>query len=176
MSESLSPRSFNDDFTEYQYDAVIDSPVGRLGLIARGDALARIDFALPDTPLQAPQAPLLLEAARQLAQWFADPYFEFDLPLKLTGSHHELAVWEQIAQIPCGQTRTYAEIAAAIGSVARAVGGACGQNPIPLVIPCHRVVAANGVGGFNAHRGGVDWVPIKRQLLLKETRDLFSDL
>ncbi len=174
MSES--PRTFNDDFTEYHYDAVIDSPVGRLGLIARDEALVRIDFTLPDTPLRAPQNSLLLETARQLALWFADPHFAFDLPLKLEGSAHERAVWEEIARIPCGETRTYAEIAAAVGSVARAVGGACGQNPVPLVIPCHRVVAANGVGGFNAHRGGVDWVPIKRRLLLKETPDLFSDL
>ncbi|WP_188704240.1 methylated-DNA--[protein]-cysteine S-methyltransferase [Silvimonas iriomotensis] len=173
---SDSPRTFNDDFSEYHYDAVIDSPVARLGLIARQGALARIDFTLPDTPLQPPQDPLLIEAARQLQAWFADPNFVFDLPLKLSGSAHEMAVWEQIAQIPCGETRTYADIATAIGSVARAVGGACGQNPVPLIIPCHRVVAASGVGGFNAHRGGVDWVPIKRQLLLKETRDLFSDL
>jgi methylated-DNA-[protein]-cysteine S-methyltransferase len=174
MSEA--PRSFDNDFSEYHYHAVIDSPVARLGLIARDGALTRIDFLTPDTPLQAPQDPLLIEAARQLALWFADPHFVFDLPIQLAGSAHEQAVWAQIAQIGCGETRTYAQIAEAIGSVARAVGGACGQNPLPIVIPCHRVVAANGVGGFNAHRGGVDWVPIKRLLLLKETRDLFSDL
>ena len=84
-------------------------------------------------------------ACVQLQFYLDDPAFAFDLPLQLAGTRHQLAVWEAMQAIPAGETRTYGELAKAIGSSARAVGGACGANPIPLVVPCHRVVGARRV-------------------------------
>lgn len=150
------------------FDAVIVSPVGKLGLREEGGFLVRIEFLESQAAVLAPQTGLLREAQRQLAAWFADPSFRFDLPYRLDGSEFRRRVWAQIATIPCGEVRTYAEIAHAIHSAPRPVGGACGANPLPLLIPCHRVVAANGLGGFNARRGGLDWLPIKQWLLKHE--------
>lgn len=150
------------------FDAVIASPVGNLGLREEGGFLVGIEFLGPQVAVLAPQTALLRETQRQLAVWFVDPAFPFDLPLRFNGTEFRCNVWAQIAAIPCGEVRTYADIAHALHSAPRPVGGACGANPLPLVIPCHRVVAMNGLGGFNAKRGGQDWLPIKRWLLAHE--------
>lgn len=165
-------RPYNPD----HYQAVIDAPCSRIGLGAEGDALVRIDFVLPTVALQAPQSAILREAASQIAAYLQDPSFRFDLPHRLQGSEHQRKVWQRIAAIPSGEVIRYADLAHDIHSVPRAVGGACGANPLPLMIPCHRVVAANGLGGFNARRNGVDWLPVKRWLLKHEgvLRDWFD--
>lgn len=150
------------------FDAVIASPVGFLGLSAQADALTRIEFLGAAGSPVAPTSPALREAASQLAAYFADPSFCFDLPYRLAGTEFRRQVWAQIAAIPSGEVRSYADLARALHSAPRPVGGACGANPLPLLIPCHRVVAANGLGGFNAKRGGQDWLPIKRWLLAHE--------
>lgn len=150
------------------YDAVIASPVGALGLQEQNGLLVGIEFLGEQTELRAPQGALLQETQRQLAAWFADPAFQFDLPYTLDGTDFRRRVWTQIAAIPCGEVRTYADLARTLHTSPRPVGGACGANPLPLVIPCHRVVAVHGLGGFNARRGGVDWLPIKRWLLTNE--------
>lgn len=149
-------------------EAIINSPVGFLRLAARGEALTHVDFLGPESQLRAPQTPVLREAAAQLAAYFTDPHFHFSVPYQLEGTAFRQRVWAQIAAIPSGQVLTYADIAKALVSAPRPVGGACGANPLPLVIPCHRVVAANGLGGFNARRGDRDWLPIKRWLLAHE--------
>ena len=98
-----------------------------------------------------------------------DPRFVFDLPLRLAGTRHRLAVWEAMQSIAAGRTRTYGELAAELGSSARAVGGACGANPIPLVVPCHRVIAAHGgLGGFMGEKREGFELGIKRWLLEHE--------
>jgi methylated-DNA-[protein]-cysteine S-methyltransferase len=97
-----------------------------------------------------------------------DPAFEFGLPLAPAGTHFQRRVWARIAAIPSGQTLSYGEVAAAIGSGPRAVGNACGANPYPIVVPCHRVVAANhGLGGFARNSGGF-LLDIKKWLLRHE--------
>ncbi|GLS03699.1 methylated-DNA--protein-cysteine methyltransferase [Chitiniphilus shinanonensis] len=150
------------------YDAIVPSLIGPLGLCATEQWLGLIDFLPPDAPLHPPQTPLLREVARQIAAYGADPAFRFDLPYRLEGTPHQRAVWERIAAIPLGEIVRYAEIAWQVGSSARAVGTACGRNPLPIVIPCHRVVAKQGLGGFNANRNGVDWGPLKYKLLVHE--------
>ncbi|MDR3412835.1 MAG: methylated-DNA--[protein]-cysteine S-methyltransferase [Formivibrio sp.] len=150
------------------FDAVIASPVGNLGLREENGLLVGIEFLVPQVTALAPQSELLRETKHQLAAWFADPAFRFDLPYRLDGTEFRRRVWGQIAAIPCGEVRTYADIAHNLHSAPRPVGGACGANPLPLLIPCHRVVAVNGLGGFNARRGGQDWLPIKRWLLAHE--------
>jgi methylated-DNA-[protein]-cysteine S-methyltransferase len=131
---------------------VIAAPFGRLGiqteLVDASLMLSKIDYLAPDVSLLSPQNQLAKEVARQCKTYFRNPQFQFDLPLKPTGTIHQQKVWNQIREIPAGMSRTYGEIAKDIQSGSRAVGTACGANPYPLITPCHRVVSAQGIGGF----------------------------
>lgn len=109
---------------------------------------------------------LLLRAREQLQAYFDGEITGFDLPLAPVGSPYRRRVWAALCAIPYGQTRTYQEIAAAAGGVARSVGGANGANPLPVLIPCHRVVGASGLGGYS----GGDGLDTKRHLLSLEAR------
>lgn len=156
--------------TPERFDAVVAAPGFSLGIRCAGaDWIEGIEF-LPAQAAQAARTPLAAEAARQLAAWLADPGFAFGLPLKPSGTAFQRRVWQQIATIPCGTTRTYGEVARTLHNAPRAVGQACGANPFPLVVPCHRVVAANGeLGGFNRQGRGF-LVDVKRWLLAHEQR------
>jgi methylated-DNA-[protein]-cysteine S-methyltransferase len=112
------------------------------------------------------ETPLLLSARDQLEQYFDGERQSFDLPLAPHGTPYQRRVWDALLAIPYGQTRTYSEIAAVAGGVSRSVGGANSRNPIPIVIPCHRVLAATGLGGFS----GGDGLETKRRLLHLENR------
>ena len=148
------------------YDAVIDSPLGRLGIEAR-QALTSIDFVSARTPLQSPRGVLARRVCAQLRAYFDDPGYRFDLPLAPLGSDFRQKVWRALQRIPAGRVRRYGELAAQLSSAARAVGGACRANPVPIVIPCHRVVAASGLGGFMGVTKGRA-MTIKRWLLKHE--------
>ncbi|HVE49741.1 MAG TPA: methylated-DNA--[protein]-cysteine S-methyltransferase, partial [Casimicrobiaceae bacterium] len=107
-------------------------------------------------------------AVREIQRYLADAQFRFGVPLAADGTPFQHRVWEAIGAIPVGESRTYAEIARAVRSSARAVGGACGRNPIALVVPCHRVVGSRGaLGGFMNARDG-EAIDIKRWLLVHE--------
>ncbi len=149
------------------YAAIIQAPFGALGLRTRGDHLSGIDFLPPDHPLKAPDTGLALRAARRLAAYFSDPATVFDLPIEPAGTPFRQAVWQTIRSIGCGQTRTYGELAAILHSAPRAVGQALGDNPLPIVVPCHRVVGKRGLGGF-AHASSGYSLDIKRWLLRHE--------
>ena len=99
--------------------------------------------------------PLLKEAKRQMDAYFDGTLEEFDLPLKVEGTPFQKQVWREMLKIPAGRTRTYGDIAKRLNASAQSVGTACGRNRFPVVIPCHRVVAANGLGGYSG-AGGVD--------------------
>lgn len=99
--------------------------------------------------------PLLLEAAAQLVAYFDDPALGFDLPLKVEASEFQQRVCDAMLAIPLGETRTYGELSKDLGVPAQAIGQGCGGNPIPVIIPCHRVLGANGLGGFSG-LGGVE--------------------
>jgi methylated-DNA-[protein]-cysteine S-methyltransferase len=135
------------------------SPVGRLRLDEEDGSLAAIRW--DDSLAAGNGSPLLIEAARQLEAYFDRRLTHFDLPLTPVGSPFDQRVWQAMRQIPHGQTRTYGELAMEVGSAPRAVGGACGRNPIPIVIPCHRILARNGFGGYSGGAG----LPTKRCLL-----------
>lgn len=141
--------------------AAIDSPIGRLTISASEAAIASIAWA--DDPQGEPNG-LLLEACRQLKAYFDGRLTAFDLPLMPAGSAFDQRVWAAMQQIPYGQTRRYGELAMAVGSAPRAIGGACGRNPIPIVIPCHRVLASGGLGGYS---GGAGLVTKQRLLGLE---------
>jgi methylated-DNA-[protein]-cysteine S-methyltransferase len=126
------------------------SPIGRLTIEEADDCVVAIGWG------HGPASDgnrLLAEAARQLAAYFAGGLREFDLPLRPVGSLFELRVWAAMQEIPYGETRSYGDLAASVGSAPRAVGRACGRNPIPIVIPCHRVLAKGGIGGYSGAGG-----------------------
>lgn len=148
------------------YDAVIATPLGRLGINAVA-ALTNIDFVSARTPLKKARTPVANKVCTQLKAYFSDSRTRFDLPLAAAGSDFQQRAWRALRRIPSGQARSYGELARKIKSAPRAVGGACRANPIPIVVPCHRVVAATGLGGFmGATRGRA--MDIKRWLLKHE--------
>lgn len=152
------------------YQAVLAAPGFCLGVQCSDDEVTGIDFLEP-RPEQAPTTPLAAEAVRQLRAYLADPGFVFGLPLKPAGTFFQRRVWEQIAAIPNGQAHTYGQLAKQLNNAPRAVGQACGANPYPVVVPCHRVVATGGgLGGFARERGGF-LLDVKRWLLAHEGID-----
>ncbi|HPT50655.1 MAG TPA: methylated-DNA--[protein]-cysteine S-methyltransferase [Accumulibacter sp.] len=151
------------------YQAIVVAPGFCVGIRCDDDALSRIVF-LPPGPEIAPQNKLADQAARQLATYLANADAAFDLPLRPSGTPFQRRVWEQIAAIPTHQTRTYGEIAKILANAPRAVGQACGANPFPVVVPCHRVLASGGgLGGFARQSGGF-LLEVKRWLLAHEHR------
>lgn len=131
----------------------LHSPVGDLTVSEDDGAIVSVDWGWG--ALQT-ETPLLVEAKRQLDLYFDGDLETFDLPLRPHGSAFRKQVWDAMLRIPYGSTETYGKIAAEVGVPARAVGGACGANPIPIIIPCHRVLAANGGMGGYSGEGGVE--------------------
>lgn len=130
--------------------ACLDSPFGPLTLVEEGGCIAALQWGR----LGGEGSPLLDEAMAQLAAYFDRSLTAFDLPLDW-GTGLQAQVRRAMAAIPLGETRTYGDIARQVGAPAQAVGQACGANPIPILIPCHRVLGRNGLGGFSAP-GGVE--------------------
>lgn len=151
------------------YQAKLKAPFGVLGIHCSGDALTGIDF-LPanEKPQQAGNA-LAATICEQLLRYLENPDAQFSVPLELNGTAHQQKVWQAMLAIPRGKTRSYGELAAELKSCAQAVGQACGANPIPIIIPCHRVVGKAGLGGFAHHASGGP-LDIKRWLLAHEQR------
>ena len=152
------------------FQACLRAPFGTVGISATDTHVTGIRYLSPEVPALAPKRnTIAFLACVQLQSYLDNPGFVFDLPMKLTGTRHQLSVWEAMCAIPAGETRTYGELAKSIGSSARAVGGACGANPLPIVVPCHRVVGANGsLGGFMGARQEGFELSIKRWLLAHE--------
>lgn len=138
------------------------SPFGDLSLFEEDDHLIVLEWG------QAPQGketPLLKEAKSQLQAYFKGERQSFDLPLKPQGTPFQQKVWTEMRKIPFGETRTYGDLSTSLGSHPRAIGGACGRNPLPILIPCHRVVGANGhLTGYSGGEG----VETKEKLLKME--------
>ena len=149
------------------YQAKLPTPFGMLGICCEADTLTDIDFLESDATPQSPSQAFAREVCRQLQAYFIDPNFHFNLSLKLNGTAHQTKVWRAISAIPPGQTRNYGDLATLLASSPRAVGQACGSNPIPIIIPCHRVVSKSGIGGFIHQRAG-NALDIKHWLLAYE--------
>jgi methylated-DNA-[protein]-cysteine S-methyltransferase len=152
------------------FQACVRTPFATLGVTTTATHVTGIRFLAPSVPAKAPpRDSLAYLACVQLQAYLEDPRRGFELPLALAGTRHRLQVWEAMQRIACGKTRTYGELAAELRSSARAVGGACGANPIPVVVPCHRVVAAGrSIGGFMGSRAEGFELGIKRWLLEHE--------
>ena len=148
----------------------LHTPLGEVTISEDGGAIVAIDWG---RGRDQEATPLLRQARDQLQEYFDAKRMSFDLPLAPVGSDFQKRVWAALCAIPPGETRSYADIARAVGSAPRAVGGANGANPIPLFIPCHRVIAADGsLGGYS----GGDGPATKRYLLDLESRALFLPL
>jgi methylated-DNA-[protein]-cysteine S-methyltransferase len=153
--------------TTATYTMPLDTPVGRLVLESDGDVL--VGLWLPNSGMRArgdggDAPPLLKDAATQLEEYFAQERTGFDIPMELDGTQFQREVWAELSRIPYGETISYGELARRVGRPRgpRAVGQANGKNPIAIIVPCHRVVAGNGIGGYG---GGL---PLKRALLTLE--------
>jgi len=156
------------------YDVVLQFPKMKVAVVTRDGRVAEIRTLAQATPSRSPRNALAERAARQLERYRDDPDAAFDLPLRIEGTAFQRGVWEAMRAIPRGRTRTYGELARELGGEARAVGQACGDNRLPIVIPCHRVVAADGIGGF-AHATDGYLIEAKRWLLLHEAQaDAFA--
>jgi methylated-DNA-[protein]-cysteine S-methyltransferase len=153
----------------------LESPIGKLLIAGDHEAILQINFAKngkpakPEGEWQESQRGPVAQAVRQLREYFAGARTEFDLPLAPHGTEFQRSVWRRLQEIPYGETISYGELARRVGNpkASRAVGAANGQNPIPIVIPCHRVIGANGkLTGFG---GGL---PTKQALLALEAHQL----
>lgn len=142
------------------------SPFGALGIHA-DEALWSIDFLSAQVRARPPRNALAREVCAQLKAYFRDAQFKFDLPLDLIGTEYQQRVWRALQRIPSGKILSYGRLAMRLDSGARAVGGACRANPVPIVVPCHRVVATQGLGGFMGAQAG-HAMDIKRWLLAHE--------
>lgn len=150
------------------YQAKLAAPFAVLGVRIEEDWLTDIEYLPPDTPLLAPRTALAREVCDQLQAYLDDPDFVFDLSMHIGGTVHQRRVWRAIQDIPAGKTRSYGDIAVELHSAPRAVGQACGANRLPIVIPCHRVIAKSGaLGGFMNASDGMP-MDIKRWLLRHE--------
>jgi len=152
-----------------QYPLVMDSPLGRLGIQVVNQQIHRIDYLAGSTPLRAVSSVFERRVVQQLGTYFDYPGVTFTVPYVLAGTPFQQRVWLALTRIPAGETLTYGELAASLDSGARAVGNACRRNPVPIIVPCHRVVAANGIGGYAGSTAG----PVlarKRWLLDHENR------
>jgi len=150
------------------YDVVVGFPKMKFAVSTRDGRVAGIRYLPPDADLVAPANALAERAARQLERYREDPDVKFDLPLLIEGTQFQRRLWLALCEIPRGKTLTYGEMARKLEGEARAVGQACGDNKLPIVIPCHRVVAADGIGGF-AHATDGYLIEAKRWLLLHES-------
>jgi methylated-DNA-[protein]-cysteine S-methyltransferase len=149
------------------HQARYPAPFAVIGIRTSGGAVTGIDYLPRGTQTLAPMDGLAERVCLQIERYLDDPEYRFGLPLEYQGTEFQCRVWRAIARIPSGRTRTYRDLAASVGSAPRPVGAACGANRIPLVIPCHRVVARDGLGGFMHRRSGRP-LEIKRWLLRHE--------
>jgi methylated-DNA-[protein]-cysteine S-methyltransferase len=155
------------DNTEHVYDVVLDSPLGSLGIRCRDNRITRLDYVAPAVPLKAATTAFGRQVTAQLEQFFANPGHRFTLVLEMQGTAFQRRVWEALTRIPAGETLTYGELAARLHSGARAVGNACRHNPVSIIVPCHRVVSATGIGGYSGSTGGRE-IDRKQWLLGRE--------
>jgi methylated-DNA-[protein]-cysteine S-methyltransferase len=151
-----------------RFDAVVAAPFAHIGVKVADGEVAETLYLPASIRAQAPKSPLAREVVGQIRAYLRDPAHVFDLPLAERGSEFQRRVWSEISAIPHGRTLSYGDVARRIRSGPRAVGGACGANWFSLLIPCHRVLAAHGLGGFGDAGDEGFHLGIKRWLLAHE--------
>lgn len=149
-----------------RYHTLVSSSLGNWSISDDGESVVGLDY-WPDPSRCDGGSPLGEEARSQVLAYLKDAHFQFDLPLLPAGTAFQRNVWQLMVEISVGHTRSYGDVAKELGSAARAVGGACRANPIPLFIPCHRIIAKQGLGGFSGQTKGMT-LTLKEQLLRHE--------
>ena len=149
------------------YDVTVEFPKFKVGVAIRDGAVTQMKYLPLSAPSVSPGSDLAKRAEQQLEAYKRDANSVFDLPVVIEGTDLQKAVWNAMCAIPRGKTRTYGDLARELGAAARDIGQCCGENRLPLVIPCHRIVAADGIGGF-AHATTGYLVEAKRWLLMHE--------
>jgi len=150
-----------------RYQASVKTPFAHLALLMEKDELAAIDF-IPATDGEIrPETESAKKVVQQIRAYCRDSSYSFQVKLRLHGTEFQQSVWREMQMIPPGNVKTYGELATKLGTSPRAVGNACRQNPVPLIVPCHRIVAAGGLGGYAGCTSGTVH-DIKRELLQHE--------
>lgn len=151
------------------FSAIVTAPFGAIGIRTEAGQVRELVYLPPHFGERAATDPVAELAAQQVARYLQDADFEFSLPLATSGTAFQQRVWQAISSIPRGSVKTYSDVARLLGSAPRAVGQACGANWFPLIIPCHRVTARGGLGGFsnNDDENGFH-LSVKRWLLKHE--------
>ena len=144
----------------------VETPFGLIQIRAHADCIVSVDF-VATCPAMPVENQLLQKAGEQLKAYCEQAQAGFDLPLHFRGSEFQRRVWQALQEIPSGEVRTYGELATQLYSSPRAIGGACRANPLPIIIPCHRVVSQRGLGGYSGETTGVN-IQIKQRLLRHE--------
>ncbi|MBI3229559.1 MAG: methylated-DNA--[protein]-cysteine S-methyltransferase [Burkholderiales bacterium] len=151
------------------FSAIIPAPFGAMGIRTEAQQVRELVYLPPSFARAPPQDAFSQRVAEQVTAYFNDPDFVFDLPVRAAGTDFQRRVWTAISSVPRGEVRTYGQIAKAVQSAPRAVGQACGANWVPLIIPCHRVTASGGLGGFAHHADNEGFhLNVKRWLLKHE--------
>ncbi len=146
------------------YSAIIQTPIGKLGIGTIEHRLSRLDFLANHTPLIDPSEKIAKLTVNELNQYFKSPGFQFNIPYYLQGTLFQKRVWGALSDLPIQETISYGTLAKKLNTGARAIGSACRTNPIPILIPCHRVVAQQGLGGYKGKK-----LFIKKWLLSHES-------
>jgi methylated-DNA-[protein]-cysteine S-methyltransferase len=136
------------------YQTCVSAPFGYVCVCTSTDYVSKIELLASKVPSNSRLNKFAKEAREQVKAYLKNSAFKFDLPIDINGSTYRKQVWSEVVKIPAGETRTYGDIATLVGSSARAVGGACADNVLPILIPCHRVVARVDLGGFMHSSGG----------------------
>lgn len=172
MARQNSPHDDSPSNDSKCYDAVIKTPIpirkSHLAIRVGEKSLKELKFVSCATKLKPARHPYAREVVSQLREYFSDPGFNFSLKLEPQGTQYQKAVWRKLVSCPSGQVWSYGKLAQKIHSGPRAVGGACRNNPIPVVVPCHRVVSKSGIGGYAGKTTG-DFLKIKQWLLGHES-------
>lgn len=152
------------------YAAIVKIPWAdvSLGIQVQGECLTSVDFLLDNLSSFTPCNEVAREAVSQFQTYFRNPRHRFTLPLSPSGTAFQARVWKALRLIPAGMTLSYGELARKVSSSARAIGGACRANPIPIIIPCHRIVAAHSMGGIMGVTSGRG-LQLKQRLLIHES-------
>ena len=158
---STEPDGPDDEIT------ILPAPFGWLRLTARGDMLTGIDVLVNELEVKPPNTAFLAAAAEQFSRYFENPSYPLSLPLQAVGTIYQTRIWTELRRIPLGKTDTYTGLANKTGSGPRAIAGACKANPYPIIVPCHRVLALHGLGGYCGAQEGA-FMAVKRWLLQHE--------
>lgn len=156
--------------TQRTYNSIISSPLGKIGIACQQEKLIKLSLLPDDTDLKRATDKASQQVAKELAAYFANPRHVFTQALQLEGTEFQQRVWHAISAIPTGETQTYGALAKKLKTGPRAIGQACKTNPIFIIVPCHRVVATNDLGGYGGTKQGPQ-MDIKKWLLRHETQN-----